>query len=505
MRAASSPRRGVQFGDFTLRTNISAILIILAVAIPTAAQSPEAGDITFEPITYEPASGDPVKAERGFLWVPANRSRPDAELHKLGFVRFKSTSKNPGPPIVYLAGGPGGSGIESARGGRFPLFMAMREFGDVIAFDQRGTGISEPRPLIEITNDYPLDKPVEIEAYTKPLIDQTRAKLNELAADGLDLKSFNTNESADDLNDLRIALGEERISLWGISYGTHLGFATLRRHGQHIEKAILAGIEGPDQSVKLPSDQQVLLEDLARRVKADPELRDLVPDLTGLLREVLDTLEAEPVMVRSTIPDSRQRAEVMVDHWTMQYAIANLLGTTSSSRTIPQLIYEAADGDFRRVARFSAESRKGTNRSYVMSLLMDCASGATDARMERVHCEAEETLLGRAINTPFPEICEACSDIDLGDEFRGPLKSDVTALFISGTLDGRTSVANAEALLPGFSAAQHLIIDGAGHSDELFLSSPRILEVMQAFMRDETLPTTRITLPPMTFAVPRKR
>ena len=73
-----------------------------------------------------------VDAEFGTLLVPENRSNPESNLIELAFVRFKSTAKNPGPPIVYLAGGPGGSGIFAAKGSRFPLFMALREIGDVI-------------------------------------------------------------------------------------------------------------------------------------------------------------------------------------------------------------------------------------------------------------------------------------------------------------------------------------------------------------------------------------
>lgn len=480
-------------------------LFLIGVMSNAFAADPEPGDIVFEATTYAPTKGEPVDAERGFLWVPANRSKSGTDLYKLGFIRFKSTSANPGPPIVYLAGGPGGSGIESARGGRFPLFMAMRAYGDVIAFDQRGTGISEPRPIIEVNRDYPLDQPVEFEVLMAPQIEQAKARLAQLESEGLDLASFNTEESADDLNELRIALGAEKISLWGISYGTHLGLSAIRRHGLYIDRAMLAGLEGPDQSVKLPSDQEVLLQDLAARVTSDAELGEHIPDLMGLIKSVLDDLEKQPVMVMAFDPISRKRVDVMVDKWTMQFATASLLGSTSSSRTIPQMYYNAAQGDFKRIGNAAVMARRATDRQLVMALLMDCASGSTAARLERIKREAEQTLLGDTINFIFPDICAACGDIDLGDDFRGPLESEVPTLFISGTLDGRTSVANAEALIPGFANSKHLIIDGAGHSDELFLSSPKILEVMKAFMADDDLPTTRIELPPLTFAKPRFR
>ena len=80
----------------------------------------------------------------GRLTEPENRRSPNGKTVELAFVRFKKTGTSPGTPIVYLAGGPGGSGIAAAQGTRFSLFMAMREFGDVIAFDQRGTGSSKP-------------------------------------------------------------------------------------------------------------------------------------------------------------------------------------------------------------------------------------------------------------------------------------------------------------------------------------------------------------------------
>jgi len=234
------------------RIAVSFALLLLAkvsLAAPT---------ITLESTTYQPAVGDPVAAEMGTLVVPESRRNPSDKTVSLKFVRFASTSDNPGSPIVYLAGGPGGSGIESARGTRFPLFMAMREFGDVIALDQRGTGKSEPSMGCSERYMIAFDKPLNRAEAEAAMAGAMAQCFTRLRAEGIEPNAYSTVESADDLNDLRIALGAKKLSLWGISYGSHLALATLRAHGVHIDRAILAGIEPLDATLKLPSDQQAL-------------------------------------------------------------------------------------------------------------------------------------------------------------------------------------------------------------------------------------------------------
>ena len=97
-------------------------------------------------IVFESEAGDTVDAFEGSLTVPENHSVPDSRDITLKYVRFPATGNASGAPIVYLSGGPGGSGIQTAKHRRFPLFMVMREFGDVIALDQRGTGASNDLP-----------------------------------------------------------------------------------------------------------------------------------------------------------------------------------------------------------------------------------------------------------------------------------------------------------------------------------------------------------------------
>lgn len=121
-----------------------------------------------------------------------------------------------------------------------------------------------------------------------------------------------------------------------------------------------------------------------------------------------------------------------------------------------------------------------------------------------IETQAANTLLGDAINYPFPDLCAGLKVRDLGDRFRGPFESSIPALLISGTLDGRTPVLNGEKVLSQLTRGQHLVIDGAGHSDPLFLSSPRILECMQAFMQGEKIPVDRIELDPVELLAPRQ-
>jgi pimeloyl-ACP methyl ester carboxylesterase len=137
--------------------------------------------------------------------------------------------------------------------------------------------------------------------------------------------------------------------------------------------------------------------------------------------------------------------------------------------------------------------------------MMDCASGQTTARRERIAREAKETLLEDISNFPFPGICEEWKAPDLGDQFRSPVTANVPVLFISGTLDARTPVSNAEEYRTGFANSTHIIIEGAVHSDPLFLSSPKIKDGMLEFLKGQPVTVTRISGPPMKFGPLEKK
>lgn len=474
------------------------LLAAVCVIFPFASVAQKrAGDLKLEPQVLSGPNGEKFDGAIGWLTVPENRNDPKSRLIDLKFAKFNTTSKNPGPPIVYLAGGPGGSGIAAARGARFPLFMAMREIGDVIAFDQRGTGGSQADTTCTEKFTFPPDQPLSREKAIELFKTFGKACHDRLVASGIDLAGYNTNESADDLDDLRKALGVPKISLWGISYGTHLAIATLRRHESSIDKVILAGVEGPEHTLKLPSNIQKHLDEIDRRMKLDPALAKLIPSFPGLMKEVLDKVEKQPVLVEVT-DQAGKKTNVVLTKYAMQLMTAFAFG--GDEGRMPAVFYAASKGDFQFPAqRWLALAGVQQSLPSGMSQMMDCFSGVSKSRWARVQAETKTTLLGYVIDFPFPEACDAWGNPDLGDAFRKNIKTSVPALFISGTIDVRTPPSNAEEVRKGFKNSYHLIIDGAVHSDPLFLSSPKILESMLQFMRGEKPMTLSITLDPIKF------
>jgi pimeloyl-ACP methyl ester carboxylesterase len=478
------------------------LLVLCLLAIPRlalAAPDPLGADrrpgrLTIEPYRFKAENGETVDAELGRLIVPENRRSPRSNLIEIAFVRFKSTAKDPGPPLVYLEGGPGGSGIEAARGAAFPSLMALREIGDVIALDQRGTGMSKPSLVCSRTWDLPLDRPGSAAQILRRVKTQLRACAQELKARGIDLLGYNTNESADDVEALRKALGAEKISLWGISYGTQLGLATIRRHGTKIHRALLTGVEGPGHEMMiLPSTIQQQLVGVDRLFKQDPVVSQQIPDFLGLAKRLLHQLEEKPVTVELPDARTRQKVRVTVGKFDLQLFLSSSVTFTWGIMNLPAFLYTMSRGDFRPLAQRALDYR--TQRiGSLMPWLVICASGISDERLRRIKREARETLMGGAYNCLTPELGEALGNPDLGPAYRAPIRSDVPVLFISGTLDGRTPVSNAEEVRRGFPHGEHLIVEGASHGYDLFFFTPKVQEVMQEFLKGQPISTTRVVL-----------
>jgi pimeloyl-ACP methyl ester carboxylesterase len=458
-----------------------------------------AGDRGLTPYEFKPRTGAAVPAEQGTFTVPERRTNPASRRIELTFVRFAATGAKRGPPILYLAGGPGGSGIDAARGRRFPLFMALREFGDVIALDQRGTGLSNAIPPCDGQETYPLDQPLTREALVAFSRKVAAACVKFWTDAGVDLAGYTTEESAADVDELRALLGVERVTLWGISYGTHLALAILKRYPQRIDRAVLSSIEGLDETVKLPVLTDAYFARLQRVVDAEPAAAQRYPDIAAMMRRVHARLDAKPVTV-SVQGEGGKPVQLTLGKLDVQLlASASISDPSGAARLLP--LYAQMDaGDFSTAGQVAYKFVRAPEafRFVGMPLAMDIASGISRDRLRLVERQARSAVLGDALNFPMPHLAALAGIPDLGERFRSPVRSDVPVLFLSGTLDGRTYPESAARIAAGFPRATRLIVENGGHN--LFEAAPEIQEAIIAYLRSGAVPQATIRLPPPQFA-----
>ncbi|SEH00541.1 alpha/beta hydrolase fold [Nonomuraea solani] len=182
-------------------------------------QAPKTGTITWAPCEEEP------EAECGKLAVPIDWSKPDGATIDLAIARRKAT--DPAARIgsvVINPGGPGGSGVEAAYGAPGFFTEELRKRFDIVGFDPRGVGRSNPVICsASVYNQMPhtvMKSQADFVAwntFTKKLHRDCRARTGPLYdhVDSVDV--------ARDLDALRAALGEEKLTYYGISYGTLIG------------------------------------------------------------------------------------------------------------------------------------------------------------------------------------------------------------------------------------------------------------------------------------------
>lgn len=458
--------------------------LLAAFAGCARSAGPGTGPVDFVPYQFISAAGDTVSAELGHLRVSENRLTPDSRTIELALVRFRSTAEQPGDPIVYLAGGPGGSGIQAARGNRFPAFMALRAAGDVIALDQRGTGRSRPNLACPEKFEHPRHLPLIQDSAARRFHDAAASCAGYWRQRGADLAGYNVESSADDLEALRQALGAPHLVLWGVSYGTHLALATMRRYPSLASRAILAGVVGPDDSWKPRNAFARQLHTAASRVPPDPSSTN--PPLDELLREVVTKLDADPVWV--PVPHRTPTAErapgpdsIVISGYDFLGLVMNLLANADQLANIPPLIYRAARGDLHDAGQRIAHNRGAYSIGSAMGYATLCASGASAERRELIAQDAAVSVFGSGLTTGALA-CDVWGAPDLGEAFRQPVRSDVPTLLISGSLDVTTPAADADAVLAGLSRGQQLVVEGASHGDAL-IATPTVIGEMVTFLR----------------------
>lgn len=187
----------------------------------------------------------------GHMLVKENRQSSSSRTIRLPVVILSARAQvSPREPILYVTGGPGESPYLSDAA-HIELWQQVQELfpqgHDLIVVGQRGVGLKEAdfqcdeaaRPEI-ILGGQPADQPPL--DFRVELIEAVKVCAARLQAEGVDLTTYNSRESAADIAELRQALGIDELILYGVSYGSRLTLSTLRYHPEGIKAVILDSV-----------------------------------------------------------------------------------------------------------------------------------------------------------------------------------------------------------------------------------------------------------------------
>lgn len=458
-------------------------------------------------------AGGFAEAERGTMYVPVNRSNPDSGVIGLEAYRFKASpdATSGTPPIFRLYGGPNFLGLAEnlAKPGFYEAdIQPYTQIADLVVVSQRGIGPSKPTTLCDRGPELPLDAPVSREAAEAAPRQMAAACKAYWDSQGLDLRGFTIIEAAADVNDLRRALGYDKITLWGGSFGSHWGMAIMRYYPDIVARAILRGMEGPDHTYDMPSEVLGSLSRMAAAADQAPQLRGLIPE-GGLLQAVKDVIarvEKEPVRVKVANPVNGQEQMVVFDAWRVRHLAMGYTGAVASRqgmRTWPADVLALYHGDFSQAAR----SLVGPGEGYQTAsfFMLDCGSGISPGRETKLNADPATAVLG-PMNLQYQLACPIWHS-DLGNEFRKNFETNIPTVIVYGTWDVSTPQENALELAPFFKRSTLVKVNGGSHGslDDAMKASASFRSAVMKFAQTGAMSDVpaQVDLPAIDWVVPK--
>ncbi|WP_423148982.1 alpha/beta fold hydrolase [Rubrolithibacter danxiaensis] len=449
-------------------------------------------------------TGDSITYSLSKISVSENRLSATSRSIQLSLLKLKAKAQNPSFPILFLAGGPGQSGINYIKEDYFQkLIFQLQQDHDIILLDQRGSGSSLPSLIYKV----PLSDKKDI-FLSKDKIIQVSDLISKAGADtfkvrNIDIRGYNTIQNADDLNDIRIALGVPKINLLAVSYGTHLALAAARKYPDFINQMVLIGTSGLNDMHHLPFAYDAQLQKISDLAAQDTAINKQVPNMIALLKKVLAKLEKEPVHVQIKDKKADEMIDIAVGKFGLQMILRLDAGDSYDFIYFPALLHGIDKGNYSLLQEYVEKRYNQFNSDYSSGIgVMRTASGATKERYAVIEEQGKTALLGNSMNTPDIYTKNYFGDIDLGDNFRKSFSSSISTLFISGTMDSNTPPSNAVEVKKSFTNAEHLLVEYASHED--MLPDESVQKEIVEFYKKNQVDHIHLSLPKPKFEAPFK-
>jgi pimeloyl-ACP methyl ester carboxylesterase len=401
--------------------------------------------------------------------VPENRMNENSRLIHLPIIRIKSKAETPGDPVFTLAGGPGLPNITANP------HLWMLDNRDLVIVGFRGVDgsvILDCYEVVEYLKNNP-GNPLSKD-YLNGMGLAYFKSYNRMTDSGIDINGYNVVEVLDDIEQTRQILGYEKINLFGISWGTRIGYLFGLRFPQSVNRAVLTGVNPPGHCYFDPATNDSLLSIWGELWKKDPVCLTKSRNILETIRNVMNNLP-ESWMGLPLIAD-----QIRIGMFTSFYSI-------KSTAQVFDAFIAAEKGDYSGIAYLSY--------SFEMIKQAPMNWGEAAAKAWSVDFDFNRDYF----NDSMPEGCLLGSPVSkfqwsiltpetwpmkmVAKEYRELRRSDMETLLISGELDISTPASNGKKLLRYLPNGHHTVLKNMGHLGDILGLQPNAYQhLVQHFL-----------------------
>lgn len=399
-----------------------------------------------------------ASARCGSLDVAENPEDPAGKKINLNIAIAPATGKTTEPdPVFFFAGGPGQAATETWVMIQ-PVLQKIRKNRDIVMIDQRGTGRS---------NKLACESEIEEDLNQEIDLDLIRSETEKcLAALDGDPRFYTTTIAMGDYNEVRKAMGYDKINIMGVSYGTRSAQVYLRLFPDTVRTVTLDSVVpmqlalGQEHAPMLDRSVQKVFEDCAR----DETCNSLYPGHAEELGALFMQLRNESRQITIINPVRGEPQDMRVTADTLAVAIRFLSYSSETQALIPLLVHEAlTTDDLSRLASQAILVMTGLNEMLArgMELSVLCAE---DFPFIDMSADYSDTLIGNLMLEIIDLQCNVWPRGKVPENFHQPVVSDLPVLLLSGERDPVTPPQYAATTAETFSNSLNLVARGRSHS-----------------------------------------
>lgn len=443
---------------------------------------------------------DEAKAQCADVTVPLDYTQPQGKTITVAISRIAADPAHKQGVMLSNSGGPGGPGLDFMVDVGAAMTPEVKQSYDLIGMDPRGVGRSTP-----VNCHWPRGFGLQAAGPDRASYDESVATQADLAArcakeEGERLRFFTTRNTARDMDIIRAALGADKVSYYGTSYGTYLGAVYAQMFPERSDKIVLDSSVDPDRYGPVQMTQDM--------GPANEAALDLWADWAAA-RDSEYHFGATREQVRASVRDLiRRSAEQPIHIGTFDVGPHDLplvlfVGLDSPDKYAGvaaqwRELRDAAEGqpveiseELNKTLEFMISARPEDN-SVQMAIMCGDVEGARDPEWYWRNIEAARA--SQPVFGDFANNISPCAFWAPPVESPTVVRNAVPTLIVQSTGDTRTTYNNAQGMHRALSASRMVTLkDVPIHW--IFGNYPNscVYDAVNTYFRDGTMPATDVT------------